>query len=171
MKNLFPSLPDNPGLAAVFDRFPTGVAALRPYLEDVLRKDAPLSIAERELIAAYVSALNACQFCLNSHAAFARGFGVSESLLATLIEDREHAGVDPKLQPLLSYVEILTKTPSKLTEAHAQAVYDAGWSEDALYCAIQTCAVFCMMNRIVEGTGCVPQTAPGSSIRKESYLD
>jgi hypothetical protein len=35
----------------------------------------------------------------------------------------------------------------------AQAVYDAGWSESALYEAVQVCALFNMMNRIIEGTG------------------
>ncbi len=43
-----------------------------------------------------------------------------------------------------------------LTEADAQAVYDAGWSEAALYDAIQTCALYNLMNRIVEGTGVAP---------------
>ena len=38
----------------------------------LLRGESPLSEAERELIAAYVSHRNNCMFCRNSHAAAAR---------------------------------------------------------------------------------------------------
>ncbi|MCP5087393.1 MAG: hypothetical protein GY952_11385 [Rhodobacteraceae bacterium] len=47
----------------------------------------------------------------------------------------------------------MTLTPTKMVEADAAAVYDAGWSEAALFDAVQTCALFNMMNRILEGTG------------------
>ena len=36
---------------------------------------------------------------------------------------------------------------------YAKAVYDAGWSERALFDAIQVAALFHYMNRIIEGTG------------------
>ena len=42
---------------------------------------------------------------------------------------------------------------SRLTDADAQAVYDAGRGEGALYEAVQVNALFNMMNRIIEGTG------------------
>ncbi|WP_228517924.1 carboxymuconolactone decarboxylase family protein [Aliidiomarina indica] len=35
-----------------------------------------MSIGEREMIAAYVSALNDCQFCFNSHWVYSAAFGV-----------------------------------------------------------------------------------------------
>jgi alkylhydroperoxidase family enzyme len=38
----------------------------------LLRNESPLSQAERELIATFVSALNDCNFCAGSHAAAAR---------------------------------------------------------------------------------------------------
>ena len=40
-----------------------------------------------------------------------------------------------------------------LIDADAQRVFDAGWSEEALYHAISVCAIFNFMNRIVEGCG------------------
>jgi alkylhydroperoxidase family enzyme len=40
--------------------------------EVLLRGESPLSEAERELIAAYVSHLNNCIFCRNSHASAAK---------------------------------------------------------------------------------------------------
>lgn len=40
-----------------------------------------------------------------------------------------------------------------MVEADAAAVYDAGWDEQALFDAVSVCALFKLMNRIVEGSG------------------
>ena len=66
-----------------------------------------------------------------------------------------------RLKPILAYVRKLTLTPAKMTESDAAAVYAAGWSENALFDAVQTCALFNFMNRIVEGAGVAayPETA------------
>ena len=82
--------------------------------------------------------------------------GVDVEVIEALLADRNSAPVDEDLKPLIAYAEKLTLTPSKLTEADAQAVYDAGWSEDALYDAVQVTGLYNLMNRIVEGTGVAP---------------
>ena len=156
MKRLFPSLPEAAHLADVLKAFPATVRSLMEFHDILMRGDSDLSVAERELIAAYVSSLNACSFCFGAHKLMARAFGVDEALMDALVSDPATAPVDPKLRPLLAYIGTLTRSPSMLTEADAQAVYDAGWSEAALYDAIQTCALYNLMNRIVEGTGVAP---------------
>jgi hypothetical protein len=40
-----------------------------------------------------------------------------------------------------------------MVEADAAAVYAAGWDEQALFDAISVCALFNLMNRIIEGSG------------------
>lgn len=57
--------------------------------EELMRGESLLSVAERELIAAYVSGLNACPYCHGVHAATARRFGVSEHVLTDLLQDVE----------------------------------------------------------------------------------
>ena len=156
MKQLFPSLPDAPGLSDVFKAFPGGLRPLLEFHDHVLNGPSDLTVGERELIAAYVSGLNACSFCFGAHKLMARAFGVDEALMDDLVNDPERAAVDDAMRPLLAYVAKLTRGPSTLTEADAQAVYEAGWSEAALYDAIQTCALYNLMNRIVEGTGVAP---------------
>ncbi|MEP3330411.1 peroxidase-related enzyme [Sedimentitalea sp.] len=153
MKKLFPSLPDNAGLSEVFQAFPDTIKPLLEYHDALLRSDSPLSVAQRELIAAYVSGLNACAFCFGAHVIMARAFGVSPKTIDALLDDPATAPVDPEMRPVLAYVAKLTTTPATMTEADARAVYDAGWSERALFDAIQTCALFNFMNRILEGTG------------------
>lgn len=58
-----PSLPDNARLLDVFRAYPDTAFPLLDYHEALMRGPSPLSIAERELIAAYVSGLNACDYC------------------------------------------------------------------------------------------------------------
>lgn len=127
--------------------------ALVQFHTAVMRQDSELSVKERELIAAYVSGLNSCQYCHGVHTVTAESFGVEAGLLEQLIADPDEARIDPALLPLLAYVRCLTETPSKITQAMADAVLDAGWSEQALHDAIQVCCLFNFMNRLVEGHG------------------
>lgn len=148
-----PSLPDPAHLRDLYARFPENVQPLMVYTDGLLRGAGELSVGERELIATYVSALNACTFCAGAHRAYAEVFGIDGALIDALIEDVDSAPVDERLRPILAYVAKLNTLPSKLVQRDAQAVYDAGWSEAALYEAVQVCALFNMMNRIIEGTG------------------
>lgn len=119
----------------------------------VLRGGGALSVKERELIAAYVSGLNACTFCYGSHKIYAVAFGVEEEVLDALVTDLDTAPVEARLRPLLAYAQKLNTLPSRLTERDAQAVLEAGWSEQALVELVQVCAMFNFMNRLIEGTG------------------
>ncbi len=58
---------DFQGVADVFLRDPTGYGPLLQFIEDVMTRDSELTAAEREMIAAYVSQLNACRFCIGVH--------------------------------------------------------------------------------------------------------
>lgn len=150
---LFPSLPETSHLADVYRAFPEHVKPLLDYHDALLRGESPLTVATRELIAAFVSGLNACNFCFGAHKTVARAFGVDEALVDALVEDIETAPVDEKLKPILRYVAKLKNMPPRLTSADVQAVLDAGWPERALFDAIQVAALFNYMNRIIEGTG------------------
>ncbi len=160
-----PSLPEKPHLLDVFKRFPRGVQPLLSFHDEVLRGESELSAAEREMIAAYTSGLNACNFCHGSHRMIAEVHGIEPEVFENLVNEPEKAGLAPKWLPLLAYLRKLTMTPARLTDADAREVLDAGWSEEAFYNAILVCASFNMMNRIVEGCGVVPTEAAGSEAR------
>ena len=149
----FPSLPENSDLTDVFRRFPMGVKSLCEYTDDLLRGPSPFSVGEREFIAAYVSGINACRYCHGAHSIIAEVHGIDADLLENVVRDPSGAGVEARMLPILDYVRKLTETPARLTDADAQRVFDAGWSEEALYHAISVCAIFNFMNRIVEGCG------------------
>ncbi len=157
---VFESLPDKPDLSDVFRAFPHTVPPLLVYHDYVLRHDqSPFSVAEREIIAAYVSGLNSCAFCFGSHKIIASTFGIEEDLIENLLVDPAQSDVDPRMVPVLSFTRILTESPSKVTDEHRRAILDAGWPEQAIFDAASICGLFNLMNRIVEGMGVTTSAA------------
>ena len=167
----FPSLPANPEMIEVLGAHPEGFASLCDYHDAILRGPSPLSVAERELIAAYVSGLNQCNFCHSSHLTFAEVHGVDPEIFENLVADPASAGIDEKLLPLLAYARKLTLAPASVTEADAAAVYAAGWTEKALFHTIAVTAIFNMMNRLVEGTGITANPAMREASRQRMARD
>lgn len=82
---LFPSLPEAPHLADVFKAFPEQARPMLAYHDSLLRADSPLTVAQRELIATYVSGINACSFCFGAHRLYANVFGVSDAVIDGLM--------------------------------------------------------------------------------------
>lgn len=95
-----------------------------------------------------MSALNSCGYCHGIQEATAEAFGVPAGVLEALLADIDTAPVDEPMKPLLRYVTTLTRTPSRMTPALA-----AGWNDQALHDAVSVCALFNLMNRLVEGLG------------------
>lgn len=155
----FPSLPKNPHLRDAMSAHSEGFGHLCDYHDVILRGPSPLTVADRELIAAYVSGLNQCNFCHSSHRAYAEAQGIDPDIFENLMADPASAGVDPKLLPILAYAKKLTLAPATVTEGDAAAVYNAGWNEKALFHAIAVTGIFNLMNRIVEGMGVVVNPA------------
>ncbi|MFJ3905488.1 carboxymuconolactone decarboxylase family protein [Streptomyces sp. NPDC090025] len=165
------SLPADAMLLQVFQSHPETSEPLLVLHERLLRGPSPFTVAERELMAAYVSGLNACGYCHGIHTATAEAFGVPEGLLAAALADLDSAPVEERLKPVLRYLAVLTRTPDRLTERDAEAVRAAGWDDRALYDAVLVGALFNFMNRMVEGLGIVadPAYVPVSAARLHEH--
>lgn len=149
----FPSIP-NLELLGLFRKFPDrGILPLLEYHDAILRSDSELSVAERELIAAYVSALNDCHYCFSAHRDHAKAWGVPGDVFGRVQIDLDHPFIDARLRPVLSFVRRLTIDPAGTGQADAQAIYDAGFSESGLFDIISVTALYNFMNRILEGAG------------------
>ena len=140
-------------LPDIFQQNPDRYAALAQLIQTIMRGESAFSPGERELIAAYVSGLNACNYCHNSHLAIATDLGIDPQLLEAALQDLATAPFDDRLRAVLAFVQKLTLTPSKVTQADIDAVAEVGWSERAIRDAIEVCALFSFMNRIVDGYG------------------
>jgi len=147
------SLPPEAGLLQVFQAFPEAARPLLEYHEILLRGDSPFSAAERELIAAYVSALNKCDYCRAVHSQTAVALGISAGSMANVVFNLQNADVDPRMRPVLYFVRKLTLSPGKITSADVDEIFAAGWDDQALHDAVAICALFNLMNRLVNGLG------------------
>lgn len=146
-------LDDSSIMRDIIERRPDRLNGFLQLNEDAMRGESALSPADREIIGAYVSALNDCSYCYGAHAATAAQFGIDTPLFEALVEDIDSSAVDEKLKPILHYVKKVTETPSRMVNADAEAVYAAGWDSKALSDAIIVCALFNMANRMVDGHG------------------
>lgn len=151
----FDSLPSHARMRDLLMRFPEQGAVLMGMAEQFLRRDSELSHDQKEILFAYSSALNGCDFCHVSHKYTAAELGVDEHQFDHLVDDVETAPVDESLKPLLRYVRKLTTTPSEMTDHDAATVRAAGWSEDALFDAVCICGFANLMNRVVDAVGLV----------------
>src|SRR5216683_1472737 len=149
----FPSMPKDATTKHVFTAHPEIYSHWVHVSQAILRGPSPLAPAERELIGAYVSSLNSCQYCYGGHRAAAELFGVAPQTIDGLINDITTAPIERKLRPIFAFVKKLTLTPTRMTQADADAVFAAGWDEAALHSAIAVCCVVSFMNRLVDGQG------------------
>lgn len=147
------NLPENAVLMDVFKRYPDTSRPLLDYHEVVMRGPSPFSVAERELIAAYVSGVNSCGYCHGVHTVTAEACGIPEGAVPAAVVDLDTAPIQDNMRPVLRYVGKLTRSPSSVTRTDADEVLAAGWHEDALHSAVMVCALFNFMNRMVEGHG------------------
>lgn len=175
VKSFLPSLSDKTDLPAVLGQYSTIGVPLIHFVEVVMRKDSELSIGERELIAAYVSSINACKYCADAHVAIANQFDIPVDLLDSLIISIDDSELTDKQKVIFRYVKKLTETPSKMTAEDADLIYQVGWGEEALVDAVAVCALFNCMNRLVDGLGCIASVSDNShqtTISKlNSYLE
>jgi hypothetical protein len=54
---------------------------------------------------------------------------------------------------VLTFVRKLTLSPGKITAADVDSIFAAGWNDRALHDAVAICALFNLMNRLVNGLG------------------
>ncbi|PCI54741.1 MAG: peroxidase [Alphaproteobacteria bacterium] len=135
--------------ASDLDRY----APIALLAENLLRGPSKLSIAERELMAAYVSGLNQCSYCFGSHVEIASAFGIDEAVIKAMIDDLATADLAPRMVPLYQFIRKLTLEPAKLHGGDAEAVYQAGLDEQTLSDAVAICSLFSFANRIAMGHG------------------
>jgi uncharacterized peroxidase-related enzyme len=151
-------LPGMPGLLVY--RPETG----RPLTElsnVLLRGPSPLTPGERELIGAYVSGRNDCRFCSLSHSAFAAAQmpGGAETV-DQVCADPEHAPISPKLRALLGIAAAVQESGLKVTADDVAAARAAGATDAEIHDTVLIAAMFCMLNRYVDGLGTIAPDNP-----------
>jgi len=145
---------ENESVWAVMSRYMDQTKPLFSLVDNVMRTgECNLSHKERELVAAFTSSVNNCNYCYNTHKSTAEAFGIDEGLLELLSVDIDSSPVENNLKPLLHYARKLTLTPSKMVQADVDNIFDAGWDENDFHYVVMICATFNFFNRLIDGYG------------------
>lgn len=154
------SLPEGvPGIRSLVMFRPETGKPLYDLVQVLLRDESPISSADRELIAAYVSHLNDCTFCANSHAAAARWlYGEEEHVVDDVLQKLERASVTPKLRSLLNIAHKVQILGKEVKQADIDAAREQGASDREIHDTVLIAATFCMFNRYVDGLASLTPT-------------
>lgn len=164
---------DLPGIIGLLNYRPETGRPLSELAEVLLRSPNTLPAGERELIAAYVSSLNACSFCTSSHSAFAAAqLPEGMPLVAQVRANLDQAPVSAKLKALLRIAGKVQQGGKAVTEADVAAAREAGASDTEIHDAVLIAAAFCMYNRYVDGLATIaPEDPEGYAKTAELIVD
>ena len=141
------------GVADVFLRSPEFYRPLLHFIENVMVGPSSLTKVEREIIAAHVSRLNGCDFCVSAHHATPAAMDVPDPTLDTLDQGANIEGVSDDLRYLLVFAEKLTRSPHDMTRADIEALTRLGIAEQTVEDAINVISLFNYVNRLVDAFG------------------
>ena len=165
------TMPENAGPPMIYTKYPDIYGAWAKMSEALMNGPSPLSAAVRELIFAYAAAISKCEFIYVAHAEVAYAWGIERGLIERLVQDPDSTPLDPKLRPLLAFVRKLAARQELMSQADADAVFAAGWDEQALHDSIAVTARAAFMQRLVEGYGFTPISREEAAARAKKRIE
>lgn len=76
-----------------------------------------------------------------------------EKLVQGVLEDLESSALPPKEKALFRFVDKVNRQSPDITQNDMKPLYEAGWTDEAIYYAITVCALFNFYNRWVDASG------------------
>jgi uncharacterized peroxidase-related enzyme len=169
--------PDLYGITSLLDFRPETAAPLCSLTQMLLRGESTLTEAERELIAAHVSSLNACTFCSSAHtAATCLLPGGEETGIQPLQADLENLHVSDKMRSLLLIAGKVQKNGNQVTQHDIDAARASGATDLEIHDTVLIASLFCLYNRYVDGLATLTPSDPafytalGKRITTRGYL-
>ena len=161
---------DRPGIVSLFQYRPEMAGPLTELTEVLLRGPNTLSRGERELIAAYVSALNDCEYCTLTHATKAAAQLPGGSVGDLVPADPESPRWSPRFRALLRIPASVQRGGGAVTPQQVTAAREAGATELEIHDTVLIAAAFCMFNRYVDGLGAVAPDDPQTYARMAEFV-
>lgn len=137
----------------LFAQHPDLFEPFTTFCERLMRGPSALSPAEREILGAYISSLNSCQYCRDVHTEVVRAYGIAPGVLQALCDDPTGGTLEPRLRALASLARRVTREPTRVTDADFDACRASGCDEAAIHDAIVVTCLFNFMNRLVSAVG------------------
>ena len=144
--------PNLPGIRSLLDYRKETAKPLMDLAEVLLRGDSPLTRGERELIAAYVSEQNDCEYCAASHGACAAVLLPEGTPLVDQVrKNPDEAAISDKLRALLAIAAAVAQGGWAVKDEHIAAARAAGAQDRDIHDTVLVAAAFSMYNRYVDG--------------------
>jgi len=146
------------GIRGLLNFRPETAGPLGDLANVLLRDTEGLTPAERELIATYVSYLNDCFYCHNSHGAIAciylggeTGTADGAAIVDAVRSDPESAPVSDKLKALLAVARKVQQSGKAVLPEDIERARVAGATDKDIHDTVLIAAAFCLFNRYVDG--------------------
>lgn len=143
---------DLPGIRSLMAFRPETAEPMGVLANILLRSTEGLTMAERELIATYVSYLNDCFYCHQSHGEIACIYlGGDRQLVEQIKKDYNKAAISEKLKSLLAIAAKVQQGGKFVTEQDIKIAKQHGATDIDIHDTVLIAAAFCMFNRYVDG--------------------
>jgi uncharacterized peroxidase-related enzyme len=108
----------------------------------------------KELIAAYVSKLNSCDYCVDAHSAMAMAQGYTQEEVKGIIDDIKGSSlIDEKTKQLLHFSGKITRNAHKVVESDIEGLKNSGCSDEEIFEAVAVSSFFNYINRMADALG------------------
>lgn len=119
---------------------------------EAMRGPSAWSVADRELMAAFVAKTNQCKFCINAHSAVAQRACGDGRNVSTVLADPATANLSEPLRATLLMLGKLTRDHT-LSADDMRAVLAAGASRQQVEDALAVCFSFNVIGRLADAFG------------------
>jgi uncharacterized peroxidase-related enzyme len=116
---------------------------------EAMRGPSAWSVADRELMAAFVSKVNECDFCIKAHTAVAGRAYRDSAKVSSVLADLETAPIEEPLRATLRMLGKLTREQT-VDADDMRAVLAAGVSYDQIEDALAVCLAFNTIDRLAD---------------------
>ena len=120
--------------------------------QEAMRGSSAWSVADRELMAAFVAKTNQCEWCTKAHAAVAEGAYRDGARVSAVLSDLETATIEEPLRATLRMLRKLTREQA-VNADDMRAVLAAGVSRGQIQDALAVCFSFNTICRLADAFG------------------
>ena len=146
--------PRVPGILQCFATHPPLLEHMMGLAQSMLFADGALDRQHKEMIATFVSSLNSCAYCADSHGFFLRANGGSTELLTAVMKcEIDSEVLTPQQGSLLRFVQKITDGAQNVTRADIESLHISGWTDLQIAEVIHVTALFACFNRVVNAFG------------------
>jgi uncharacterized peroxidase-related enzyme len=124
----------------------------KTFTHEVMRGPSAWSVADRELMAAFVSKVNESAFCIGAHTATAGQAYQDGAKVQAVLTDLDSAPVDDGLRATLRMLGQLTRE-GNVSAGDMRDVLAAGVSRQQVEDALAVCAAFNTTDRLADAFG------------------